>query len=61
MHELWEMELSDDTIEAVVQIIEHTRINCGHDGAEAKAKEIRMLIETGISEAELMEKLNQMN
>ena len=60
MHELWARKLFDTTIEAVVQIIERTRINQGHNEAEAKSKEIRLLIETEISEAELLQKLDQM-
>lgn len=60
MHELWEWNLSDTTIETIVQIIENIRINHGHDKAEAKAKEIRLLMETGISEAEFLQKLEQM-
>ena len=56
----WKRELSDDTVEVITRIIEYTRINHGHDKAEAIAKEIRLLIETGISEAELAQRLEQM-
>ncbi len=48
---------SDTTTEAITQIIEHTRINSGHFAAEATAKEIRLLIESNISEAELLDKI----
>lgn len=58
MHELWVRNFSNITIEKIVQILEEIRINYGHDKAEAKAKEIRLLIETGISAAELLQKLN---
>lgn len=57
MHELWARNLSDTTIEAIVQIMESMRTEQGH--SEAEAKEIRELIETGISEAELLKTLNQ--
>ena len=60
MHELWERKLSDTTIEAVVQIIERTRIEQGHSKAEAVAKEIREIIETENSESGVLKKLNQM-
>lgn len=59
LHELWARKLSDDTVEAVVQILESTRINQGHEAAEAKAKELRLLIETEISEEELLKKLKE--
>ena len=49
--------ISDDTSEIITQIIERTRIEQGHLEAEARAKEIRELIETGISESELAKKL----
>ncbi len=59
MRELWEMNLSDTTIEAIVQIIESTRIKQGHNEAEAKALKIRTKIEEGISEAQILEFLKQ--
>ncbi len=59
MHELWERKLSDTTIEAIVQVLESTRINQGHPRAEEVAKEIRGLIEGGLDETELLKKLNQ--
>ena len=49
---------SDSTTEAITQIIESTRIDSGHFAAEAKAKEIRLLIESDISEAELLDKIS---
>jgi hypothetical protein len=60
MHEELERNFSNTTTEAITQIIERTRKEQGHSEAEAKAKELRLLIETGISEAELLNKLNQM-
>lgn len=57
MHERLERNFSDDTQEAITQIIESLRINQGHHAAEAKAKEIRELIESGLSEAELLQKI----
>lgn len=60
MHELWERNLSNTTIEAIVQLLENTRLNKGHSKAEEIAKELLTLIESGISEAELLNKLNQM-
>ena len=58
-HELLERNLSNTTIEVVSQIMESTRKEQGHSKAEAKAKEIRELIETGISEEQLLQKLKQ--
>lgn len=52
-HTLFERKRSDTMIDAIMQIIERTRIEQGHTKAEEKAKEIRGLIETGISEPEL--------
>lgn len=60
MHEVWEKKLSDGMVEAIVQIVERTRINQGHLAAEEKAKKIRELIEQELSEAELLQKLDQM-
>ena len=60
MHELWKRKFSNTTIEAITQIIESTRINRGHLAAEEKAKEIRELIEQELSEAVLLQKLDQM-
>ena len=59
MHEEFARGFSDTTTEAITQIIESTRINSGHFAAEAKAKEIRMLIESDISEAELLDKISR--
>lgn len=56
---IWDATLSDITIEKITQIIERTRIEKGHVSAEAVAKEIRLLIESGISEEELLDKLDQ--
>ena len=58
-HEEFARGFSDTTIEAITQIIESTRINSGHFAAEAKAKEIHLLIKSNISEVELMEKLRE--
>ena len=60
LHELWKLNLSDTAIEAVVKLLENTRIEQGHEKAELIAKEILSLIQTEISETELLEKLNQM-
>ena len=60
LHELWARNLSDTTIEAVVQILERTRIEQGHSKAEAVAKEIREIIETENSESGILKKINQM-
>ena len=59
MHEILVRGLSDDALEAITQIIESTRINSGHFAAESKAKEIRQLIESDISEAELLNKISE--
>ena len=58
MHERLERNFSDTTQEAITQIIESLRINQGHGAAEAKAKEIRELIEAGLGETELLKKIN---
>ena len=60
MHEELERNFSDTTTEAITQIIESTRIDQGHEAAEVRAKKIRELIEDGLSETQLMQKLNQM-
>ena len=60
MHERLARNLSNTTEESITQIIENTRKNSGHVQAEAKAKEIRLLIESEISEAELVQKIEQM-
>ena len=57
-HEVFSRGFSDDTVEVITQIIESTRINSGHFAAEAKAKEIRLFIESDISEAELLDKIS---
>ena len=57
MHKELGCRFSDTIIESITQIIESTRINKGNFAAEAKAKEIRLLIESNISEVELTEKL----
>ena len=51
------MELSDATHESIIQAVEYARITHGHDKAEEVAKEIRELIESGINEADLLEKV----
>ena len=53
----WSMELSDTTHEAITQSVEYARINFGHNKAEEVAKEIRELIESRISETELLNKV----
>lgn len=55
----WARNFSDTTTETITQIIVSTRINQGHEAAEAKAKELRLLIETEISEEELLKKLKE--
>ena len=57
MHELVKRNLSRKAIETVAQIVEATYNAHGYARAEAKAKEIRELIETGIGESELLKKL----
>ena len=57
----WARNFSNITMDAITDILVTAREEKGHDEAEAIAKEIRLLIETGISEIELMEKLNHMN
>ena len=59
MHEEFARGFSGNTTEVITQIIESTRINNGHFAAEAKSKEIRLLIESGISEAELINKISE--
>ena len=59
MHEEFSRKFSDTTIETITQIMEDIRINRGHFAAEAKAKEIRLLIESEISEADLVKQLDQ--
>ena len=58
MHEEFARVFSDNTTEVITQIIESTRINNGHFAAETKAKEIRLLIENNVSEAELLDKIS---
>ena len=57
LHEEFERNFSDATMEVITQILESVRINAGHDKAEKEAKEIRELIESGIEETELLKKL----
>ena len=59
MHEVLARNFSNTTTEAITQIIESTRINQGHIKAEATAKAIRELIEAGLTEAELVKKIQQ--
>ena len=58
-HELLVRNMSDTTIEAVAKIMESMRKENDYreTEAEVKAKEIRELIETGLSEKLLLEKL----
>ena len=56
----WEMKFSDSTSKMITQILVHIRENSGHNQAETQAKEIRELIETGISERELQKQLAKM-
>ena len=51
---------SNITTETITRILKNIRVNHGHKAAEAKAKEIRKLIESGLSEAELLKILKQM-
>ena len=60
MHEELVRNFSDTTMEAITQIIESTRINQGHTKAEETAKAIRELIEAGLTEAELVKKIQHM-
>ena len=55
-----EQRPSLSTQEKISQVIKNSRETKGHNEAEAKAKEIRLLMETGIRETELLKKLNQM-
>ena len=57
LHELWERKLSDDTVDIVADIVARTRIEQGHLEAEAISKEIHEILDTGISESELIRKL----
>jgi uncharacterized membrane-anchored protein len=57
MHELVKRKSSRNAIENVVQIVEATYNAHGYAKAEAKAKDIRELLESGISESELLKKL----
>ena len=61
MHERFVRNFSDATNEMITQIIEYTRIHLGHVSAEEVAKEIRERIESGISETELLPKLEQIH
>ena len=53
----WARNFSDATMEAITRIIVSTRINLGHCEAEEKAKELRELIESGISETDFLQRL----
>ena len=55
----WARNYSDNTTDIITDIIVKARESKGHDAAEAVAKEIRLLIESGISEEELLDKLDQ--
>ena len=57
MHELVKRKLSRNAIEKVSQTVEAAYNTHGYAKAEAKAKEIRELLESGISEGELLKKL----
>ena len=61
MRSEWDRAFSDTTMDAITQIIVSVRQEKGHSAAESKAKEIRLLIETGITESELLKQLKQMN
>lgn len=50
---------SESTNEIITQILLSTRTNQGYGAAEEKAKEIRLLIESDISEEELVKKLKE--
>ena len=60
MHELVKRKLSRNAIEKVSQTVESAYNASGYEKAEAKAKEIRELLESGIGEAELLKKLKLM-
>ena len=57
MHEEFERNFSDTTVELITHILESVRINEGHQQAEKEAKEIRELIESEINEADLLTRL----
>lgn len=56
---LWQSKFSADTQDTLSFVIGTIRQAKGHDAAEAKAKEIRLLMESGINEEELLEKLEE--
>ena len=58
-HEIWKRNLSDDTLEAIVQIVERTRIDQGHTKAEDAAKKIRIILEAENSEEVILQKIEQ--
>ena len=51
------MDWSMNTHDKIGLTIKRTGLKFGSEASEAKAKEIRELIESGITEAELLEKL----
>ena len=53
-------DLSQSTLVEIAKTIKNIGLKSGSEAAEAKAREIRELIETGISEAELLKKLTEM-
>ena len=55
-----EKKLSVPTQEKISQVIKNIREKQGHDQAEAKAKEIRLMLESANSEAEFLSEFYQM-
>ena len=54
------MDWSMNTHDEIGLTIKNIGLKSGSEASEAKAREIRELIETGISEAELLKKLTEM-
>ena len=56
-HIFLEKKFSRTMINEIISIIGDIRVNQGHEAAEAKAKEIKELIDKGLSEAELLKRI----
>jgi len=54
------VDFSLNTEEKISEAIKNTCLKSGSEVAEAKAKEIRLLIESGMSESEILEALKTM-
>ena len=52
-----EKRSSHTLIEEITRVLVDLRVNQGHEAAEAKAKEIKELIDKGLSEAELLKRI----